>query len=439
LTGVDQGGSSVDQEVRMVLNVGKGSRCGFKLDLVRFEGEVVPFVHLLGRLKRGLDVRCPACAEALSLRLGRVRSHHAAHRPKSACALNNRETAKHFNAKMALAEALRGATSLDVMQGCRWADCTAKAVWRWAEGWTTVETEVAVGSRRPDVVLWREGVVIGAIEVFVSNEVSHEKAEELAALRLPWVEVHADAILQGVAPSWAAGSPLPIRRSGPRIEAVCAGCAETEQEAAARQAEKRRWGDEQAARFERMTQATQGRTPAANQRRRQDFGAGADGMEAAERQDGMWLRRYLLFEHKGADGCCQKEGLVIASRCRSGQVEASLLVSLRGLQVLHEEPGDAVDVLVEAGERHLASQTGARRTVGWSDLTGMPSRGWFQTWQSMGVDYRRPVDMALPKGWRLSRRTDRPDGLDLLFFLFVYYHHGLERDLQWVSAQARLF
>jgi hypothetical protein len=41
--------------------------------------------------------------------------------------------------------------------------------------------------------------------------------------------------------------------------------------------------------------------------------------------------------------------------------------------------------------------------------------------------------------WRLSRRTGQPDGLDLLFFLFVYYHHGLERDLQWVSAQARLF
>ena len=352
--------------------------------------------------------------------------------------MNNRETAKHYNAKMALAEALRGAASLDVTQGCG-AGCGGTAVWRWAEGWTEVKTEGAVGSRRPDGVLLREGVAIGAIEIFVSNEVSHEKAEALAALGLPWVEVRADDILQGGALVWAVGSPLPIRRSGPQSRAFCAGCAEEQRAAVARKTEKELWDGEQAARFERMTQAAQGRTSAESGRRRQAFAAAADGMEAAARRDGMWLRRYLLFELEGADGRRQKEALVIASRCRGGRVEASLLVSLRGLRVLQEDVGDAVEALVAAGERHLASWTGARRMVGWSSLEAGTSGVWFPAWRAMGVDYRRPVDLALPRGWRVAREGDRPDGLDLLFFLFVYVHHGLERDLQWVCAQPSLF
>lgn len=48
---------------------------------------------------------CPACGHRLTLKLGRVRRHHAAHAPDALCATTRPETALHFDVKLALAAA----------------------------------------------------------------------------------------------------------------------------------------------------------------------------------------------------------------------------------------------------------------------------------------------------------------------------------------------
>jgi hypothetical protein len=86
-------------------------------------------------------------------------------------------------------------------------------VTEWLRAWNEVLVEHRVGdSRRPDLVLRRDGTTIGALEVLVSHAVSAEKADVLAALGVPWIEIRADEALAG-ADGWTPERPLPVKQT----------------------------------------------------------------------------------------------------------------------------------------------------------------------------------------------------------------------------------
>ena len=94
--------------------------------------------------------------------------------------------------------------------------CPIPATVPWLEDWDDVRVECRVASRRPDIVLFRGGREVGAVEFVVSHAVDREKAVALRASGMPWVEVRA-ADVWGGSPerSWAGTTPLPVTRARP--------------------------------------------------------------------------------------------------------------------------------------------------------------------------------------------------------------------------------
>jgi hypothetical protein len=149
--------------------------------------------------------RCPVCREPVTLRLGPVRMHHAAHRPGARCTADAGEGALHLNAKCALWARLTReagpAARLAITAECRetaYEDgssrrgpCGARHESTWLTGWDRAELEVAMGATRPDLLLRRGDVVVGAIEIVATHAVDRRKARALSALGAPWVEVAA--------------------------------------------------------------------------------------------------------------------------------------------------------------------------------------------------------------------------------------------------------
>lgn len=169
---------------------------------------------------------CPACGRRLILKLGPVRRHHAAHPPDATCVATRPETALHLDVKLALAARLADgadpAALLTLRLHCAaGADaCGASRDVQWVRGWDEVIVEGWVAApaaqRRPDILLRRAGVPIAAIEVLVSHRVTDEKAEALARLGVPWVELCAsEALLEALVPRDAGGLMLPADRIGP--------------------------------------------------------------------------------------------------------------------------------------------------------------------------------------------------------------------------------
>lgn len=163
--------------------------------------------------------RCPQCGRGVTLKLGPVLRHHAAHAPGDVCAATRPETALHVNCKLALATALRAATGTDaelaIVRHCAGGGeaCDERRVDVWTRGWDAVSLEERVGaSRRPDVVLHRDGTPIGAIEIVVSNAVSPDKARALDALGIPWIEVPASDAL-ALRDGWSVRAPLDVART----------------------------------------------------------------------------------------------------------------------------------------------------------------------------------------------------------------------------------
>lgn len=172
---------------------------------------------------------CPACASPVTIRLGERRVWHAAHRPGggSTCPATAGETALHLNAKIALRDALlahardgvgrgqpgRGvAAPLDLALACAADDaCPIPARREWPVAWDDVAVECRVGVHQPDLVLFRDGRAVGALEVLVTHAVTAEKAAALRALGVPWLEVEAGAVVG--AEAWTAARPLPVRRA----------------------------------------------------------------------------------------------------------------------------------------------------------------------------------------------------------------------------------
>lgn len=176
---------------------------------------------------------CVYCGEVLTLRLGKIRAHHAAHRPKATCALARRgESTTHFNAKHQLAALLRqphvrsfgGFETCTGRDGHRWSSCSETRHSEWASAWDQVLVEHTVGRIRLDVALMKDGQVLLGIEIYAKNKVSEEKAGELAALQIPWVEVPASDIALQDGASWDPSKYL-AARAGHQSTWCCSVCS----------------------------------------------------------------------------------------------------------------------------------------------------------------------------------------------------------------------
>jgi hypothetical protein len=167
------------------------------------------------------DACCPGCGRAVTLKLGQVLRHHAAHSAGDVCAATQPETALHLNCKLALARALEEAAAagggerdavLTVARRCVEAACDETLITEWARGWDAVAVEHRLGDgRRPDITLFRNGKASWGVEIVATNAVSADKAGALAELGLSWIEVPAED--RFAAPGgWSAAKPLPILR-----------------------------------------------------------------------------------------------------------------------------------------------------------------------------------------------------------------------------------
>src|SRR5258708_31310209 len=94
---------------------------------------------------------CPQCGRRVTLKLGRVRRHHAAHPPSCACPAIRAETALHLNAKIGLAMALRryagSVVAIDVRSACAGAPgerCDRASTSVWLDDWDAVDVELRV-------------------------------------------------------------------------------------------------------------------------------------------------------------------------------------------------------------------------------------------------------------------------------------------------------
>lgn len=173
---------------------------------------------------------CPQCARRVTLKLGAVRRHHAAHDPGHLCAATHPETALHLNTKFALAAALARAAgpdaTLTVVRHCAGVlgapeACRQTLSRQWLRGWDDVRVEHrAASAARPDIVLMRNGAVAGAIEILVSHAVSADKAAALAALGVEWIEVSADERL-ATPGGWTSCAPLDVLRASDEPEWRC--------------------------------------------------------------------------------------------------------------------------------------------------------------------------------------------------------------------------
>lgn len=166
-------------------------------------------------------VTCPECGRRLTLKLGRVKRHHAAHAPSAICPVTRPESALHLDAKFHIASQLEAAIGRDAplvvrraCAGARAEHCDALDERPWAAGWdaVVVEPRAASTGTRPDIVLMRTGQPMAAIEVLVSHAVPDAKAAVLDDAGVPWIEVRATpALIEGDAP-WTIERPLVIAR-----------------------------------------------------------------------------------------------------------------------------------------------------------------------------------------------------------------------------------
>jgi hypothetical protein len=162
---------------------------------------------------------CHTCGARLTLKLGDVRRHHAAHRAGAACPTTHPETALHSDCKLALAAALRAAASPSASlsfrvtcDGANGEPCRRTSIVQWSGGWDDVRIERRIdAASRPDIVLLREGAPVGALEILVWHAVEAEASDALARAGIPWVEIEADPNRRDSA-RWDLTQPLDARR-----------------------------------------------------------------------------------------------------------------------------------------------------------------------------------------------------------------------------------
>jgi len=206
-----------------------------KLQWVIFGDAKVHVSHFAGLpVGKRPVVFCPICTEKVTMKLGSKVAHHCAHRPGAVCATMVPESALHLNAKMHLAQILERISKLTVRQRCIRYQCDTGGgcqnfrVTDWVADWTSVNVEVTLGSRKPDILLEKGGVPVAAIEIFATHAVDAKKAADLAKYGVPWFEVRASEELYSGDTAWMGDRPLEGFGGTGLKSWLCPDCAEQE-------------------------------------------------------------------------------------------------------------------------------------------------------------------------------------------------------------------
>ena len=143
---------------------------------------------------RGNGYFCPACEQKLTLKRGKIKMPHFAHKPESNC---SGETIKHQVAKLRVADAITnwkmGKTEAPrIALGCKNEWCGATKWLPLPDRVSEAVLELPIGAYRVDVALMNGETPMAAIEVKVSHAVDNTKAEQL---KIPFIEVDADAVI----------------------------------------------------------------------------------------------------------------------------------------------------------------------------------------------------------------------------------------------------
>lgn len=153
---------------------------------------------------------CPTCQRPVIMKLGRLRTHHFAHQPDDICAINNPETALHFNLKMHIAEELRRNDKFLLENRC--SGCFDSKPYLWLQDWDTIEVEYGLENNfRPDIALIKENNTIAAVEIHVTHAVEEAKETFFQEKGIEWVEVKGLESLYTGDDAWRATEPLPKR------------------------------------------------------------------------------------------------------------------------------------------------------------------------------------------------------------------------------------
>ncbi len=172
--------------------------------------------------KRRPTAICPACNRQVTLKLGKIRAHHFAHQPDVICKINSPETALHYNTKFYLAEQLKLTHQLKITVHC--SHCSQKGELTWASDWNDVQVEYKIQSFRLDIALLKDGHIIAAIEVLVTNKTDQNKAQWLAEKGIRWIEVKGNPDIYQGDSAWKPNIPLSVVRCEPECKWVCPNC-----------------------------------------------------------------------------------------------------------------------------------------------------------------------------------------------------------------------
>lgn len=331
--------------------------------------------------------RCPACRAPVTLKLGEVRMHHAAHQPGSRCTVESGEGALHLNAKCALWARLAREAAPDavlaITAACgaptwedgssRRATCAARLETALAAGWDAAEVELALDGARPDVVLLRAGAPVAAIELVASHAVDERKARRLARLGVPWVEVEA----------WRAAA-LVERDAALTLPATQLGAG------------TRAGGPWRCAHHARRA-ATRG----------------------ARRANGHRPWKARVVDRYGADGRWVRDVFVMEAELRGGRVVAVRLVHARDDDVLTRVARPTREEAARALHAAFVRWARARRAEGLLVDSPMPwvdaRRLWIPPALREGTGPMaawKPTELVMPKRWRWEGGRWRRSGTD---------------------------
>lgn len=148
------------------------------------------------------DLTCPECDLPMTMKYPKVAGvqtiiPHYAHAVSGdgadRCALNNRESADHFNAKIRLSrymgKALKDGRGFGIVYRCN--RCRNQNTCLEILDYDRAIPERKTGTRRPDISCFAGNNPVGAAEIYHTHAVDEEKKKDLAALSIGWFEIPA--------------------------------------------------------------------------------------------------------------------------------------------------------------------------------------------------------------------------------------------------------
>jgi len=187
--------------------------------------EISKFSHLPSQ-KRPHAI-CPICRRPVILKLGKYNVHHYAHNPEDICTITQPETALHLNVKFHIYQQLLKAQKIYIEKRCDRFLCNKKTKQLFLKGWDNVKVEYQTDSFRPDISLFKENKLIGAIEILVSHKMTDDKVQYFTDQKISWIEIKADEDLYNGNDTWNHEKPLPFYSCYPEPKHwICDNCKE---------------------------------------------------------------------------------------------------------------------------------------------------------------------------------------------------------------------